>query len=378
MDKTPEVLYRERATRIQRAINLEVVDRVPVLFAGMAFAPRYLGMSMADFCADPEAPVNTSLEAMDRLGGFDGINSAVAGRLTRVLPAMWLSRIGIPGRDLPADSVWQVREAEVMTTDDYDTIINKGWPAFVSGYLPRVADLAEFKEATSWIGANTARCLKRYSEKGYVVVSATSTAPPFENFCGGRSMEQFLSDLYRIPDKVQAAMDVAIPDIVSGAVQGARASAVSGVWIGGWRTASSLVSPRLMNRFVWPYVLKIAYALLEAGLMPVFHWDQDWTRDLVRLQELPAKKCLLNPDGMTDLKQFKKLVGDRMAVMGDVPSSLLATGSPADIDKYVRDLVNLFGSTGLILCPGCDAPINTRPENMLAFVAASHKYGTGG
>jgi uroporphyrinogen-III decarboxylase len=170
-------------------------------------------------------------------------------------------------------------------------------------------------------------------------------------------------------------MDVAIPEIMEGAVKGAQTAGVPAVWIGGWRTASSLVSPRIMERFVWPYVLKIVNALLAAGLIPVFHWDQNWTRDLIRLQAFPPKKCILNPDGMTDLRQFKKLVGDRMAMMGDVPSTLFATGTPDDIDKYVRNLVNLFEGRGLILCPGCDAPINTKPENMEAFVAASYKYG---
>ena len=116
-------------------------------------------------------------------------------------------------------------------------------------------------------------------------------------------------------------------------------------------------------------------ALVAAGVTPVLHWDQDWTRDLVRLQELPAKKCILNPDGMTDLHKFKELVGDRMAMMGDVPATLFAAGTPDDIYNYVRNLVRLFGSTGLILCPGCDAPINARPENMEAFVAASREYG---
>jgi uroporphyrinogen-III decarboxylase len=188
-------------------------------------------------------------------------------------------------------------------------------------------------------------------------------------------MGKFLTDLYRIPDKVQAAMDVVLPEIIGKTVRLARDSGVPGVWIGGWRTASSLVSPRLMDRFVWPYVLKIVEALLAADLMPIFHWDQDWTRDLVRLQDLPAKKCLLNPDGMTDMRQFKKLVGDRMAMMGDVPSSMFATGTPEDIFNYVRNLVDLFESRGLILCPGCDAPINTKPENMEAFVAASQKFG---
>jgi hypothetical protein len=37
--------------------------------------------------------------------------------------------------------------------------------------------------------------------------------------------------------------------------------------------------------------------------------------------------------------------------------------------------VQLFGNTGLILCPGCDAPINTKPENMEMFVASAREYG---
>jgi hypothetical protein len=252
MAKTPEELYREKSDRIQKAINLETVDRIPVVYNGMAFAPRYLGMSIADFCADPEAPVNTSLDTMDKLGGFDGINLAIAGRTTVTVTSMWLSRVRVPGRELPPDSVWQMHEAEVMTTDDYDFIINKGWETFLDKYLPRVVDMAEFKEATRWLSANSARCIDKFRDRGYVPMCATVTAPPYESFCGGRSMGKFLTDLYRIPDKVQAAMDVALPEIIAQAVRGGVASGVPGVWIGGWRTASSMVSPRLMNRFVCP------------------------------------------------------------------------------------------------------------------------------
>ena len=63
-------------------------------------------------------------------------------------------------------------------------------------------------------------------------------------------------------------------------------------------------------------------------------------------------------------------------MMGDVPASLLVAGTPDDVDKYVCELVELFEGKGLILCPGCDAPINAKPENMEAFVEAAHKYGT--
>jgi len=92
--------------------------------------------------------------------------------------------------------------------------------------------------------------------------------------------------------------------------------------------------------------------------------------------KLPAKKCVLNPDGMTDIRKAKENLGDHMAVMGDMPAQLFATDTPDDVYKYIRDLIKDVGPTGLILCPGCDAPANTKPENMEAFVAASHEFGS--
>ena len=108
-------LYQERAERIRRAMALEPVDRLPVIYMGTAFSPRYTGMSIARFCADPQARVEATLAAMERLGDLDGINAVPAGRITPALSRMWLSRVAVPGRDLPEDSLWQVDEAEVMT-----------------------------------------------------------------------------------------------------------------------------------------------------------------------------------------------------------------------------------------------------------------------
>lgn len=373
-----EALYRERLTRVEKAMRCEPVDQIPVIYMGVAFSPRYMGMSIAKFCEDGEAAANVTIAAMDRLNGFgglDGCNSAMTGRITPGLTTLWLSRLGVPGRDLPPESLWQVREKEVMTQADYDTIIEKGWMAFFMEYAPKVIDMVELLEFFGWSQTMTGPLLQRYREHDYVVITGGLGSIPFEYFCGGRSMEQFYFDLYRIPDKVQAAMDAAFPEMIGMAIGAGKASGSPGVWVGGWRSASALLAPKLWDRFVWPYFVKAVYALVDAGLTPVLHWDQDWTRDLARLQELPAKKCVFNPDGMTDIRKFKELVGDRMALLGDVPPALLTVGTPDDIRNYVRDLVRDIGPTGLLLCPGCDAPINAKPENMEAFVAAGHEFG---
>ena len=375
-----EALYQERMDRIGKAMRCEPVDRIPVIYMGVAFSPRYMGMSIAKFCEDPEACVDATVAAMDRLnqfGGLDGINLAQTGRITPALTTMWLARLGVPGRDLPPESLWQVREEEVMTQADYNAITEKGWQNFLMGYLPKIIDMAEFGEFVHWAETKTGLMLQKYRDHGFGIICAAAGAPPFEYLCGGRSMEKFFLDLYRMPDKVQAAMDAAFPEMIGGTVGLAKMMGAPGVWLGGWRAASALLAPKLWNRFVWPYYVKFAHALIDAGLTPVFHWDQDWTRDLARLAELPAKKCVLNPDGMTDVRKFKELVGDRMALLGDVPPALLSVGTPDEVRAYVRDLVRDIGPTGLLLCPGCDAPINAKPENMEAFVAAGKEFGAG-
>jgi hypothetical protein len=293
-----DAVYQERLARIQKTIDLEPVDRIPFVFMGTAFAPRYMGVSMAEFCADPGVRVDVTLAAMDRLGGdFDGINALPSGRITAALSAVWLSRVAVPGRDLPDDSLWQVDEKEVMSVDDYDTIIEQGWLAFLGDYMPRVIDMGELQENLAWIAAELPGVAERFRKAGYVPISGGATTIPFECLCGGRSMEEFYLDLHRIPDKVKAALDVMQPELIRIGVEGARNSSVSASWVGGWRAASAMLSPRMWNEFVFPYYLELVNRLAENDIVSVLHFDHDWTRDLPRLRELPARKCILNLDG---------------------------------------------------------------------------------
>jgi hypothetical protein len=334
-----------------------------------------MGMSMARFCSEPDAAVEVTLAAMKRLGDLDGCNQVSGGRIHIMLSLLWLSRLAVPGRELPEDSLWQVQEAEVMKASEYDDIIDKGWLAYRNAYLPRIMDMEEFQSSMAWARENLPKVFQRYRDEGFVTIRGTITSIPFEFLCGGRSMQHFYLDLYRMPDKVQAAMDVMLPDIIEGAIQASKPTGALGAWVGGWRSASALVSPKIWDRFVFPYFHKVVSALAENGILSILHLDQDWTRDLARLKELPAKKCILNPDGMTDIRKAKEILGDHMAIMGDIPASLFATGTPDEVYAYVRDLVRDVGPTGLLLCPGCDAPINTKPENMEAFVAAGREFG---
>ncbi|TAK54006.1 MAG: hypothetical protein EPO25_08695, partial [Gammaproteobacteria bacterium] len=277
-----ESILQQRQDLIRRTIRMENVERIPAIYMGVAFAPRYMGMSIAKFCADPEASLQVTLDAMDRIGNLDGANIAVGGRITTILSMLWLSRLAVPGRELPDDTLWQVMEEEVLKVEEYDQILQGGWKTFQRGYLPRVVDPEELAGTLSWMMANGSRVLQSYADRGYVVISdaqGLSASPPFESLCGGRSMQRFFMDLVRMPNKVEAVMEVMMEETLADLERAPpRQGGIGGVWLGGWRGASGLLSPKMWNRFVWPYIEKLANVLIAKDYIPVLHWDQNWTR----------------------------------------------------------------------------------------------------
>lgn len=373
-----EKLFLERQDRFNRAINLETVDKIPTIFMGAAFVPNYVGRTQAEYCSNPDSAIEMAIAALEKLGDVDGINMMPAGYQTVNLSNLWLSKVLTPGRELAEDTLWQVVEKEVMSEEDYDFIVDQGWQTFTEKTLPKIMDMDLFRAHQEWVQSNISGIAPKFHKAGYVVTACASTTIPFERLCGARSLSKFFMDLFRIPEKVKAAMDVMLPDMIEVALRATKAAGVPRVWVGGWRSASGLIGPKIWDTLVFPYFNEIIHALSEKGIVCVLHWDHNWTRDLERLLEFPAKKCILNPDGMTDIRKAKEILGDHMAIMGDVPAPLFAIGTPDDIYEYVRSLVRDLGPTGLILCPGCDAPINTKPENMEAFVSAAREFGAVG
>ena len=54
----------------------------------------------------------------------------------------------------------------------------------------------------------------------------------------------------------------------------------------------------------------------------------------------------------------------------EVPSPMLAFGTPDDVYRYSRDLIEYVGD-GLILAPACTMPGNAKVENIEAMFAAA-------
>ena len=361
-------LLKERKDRILKAIALEKPDRTPVILEYAAFAAKVTHMPISDFVSDVNNSIKAMIQAFHIVGEADAINYGafcVSG-----LAYVWMSKVKVPGVDLPEHEIWQVAEAELMKPEDYDRIVAEGWPTFYQSFMEERVD-GGMPEKLRTLLKNTPKMLEAWAAHGIPVMIIGGITTPFEMFCGGRSLVEFIHDLYKISDKVKAAMDVTAPCLTGPICKMTKELGVPGVWVGGWRSASSMLSPRLWDRFVFPYLERLINEVVDAGLIAILHLDSDWTRDLARFRSLPRGKCILAIDGSTNIFKAKEVLGDHMCIMGDVPPTMLALGSPDEVYQYGLKLIKEIGPEGFILHSGCDIPMNAKLENVQAMVAAA-------
>jgi len=366
MDKTS--LLEERRQRVLKTIALDKTDRTPVVLEYSGFGAGAIGARLGDYVKDMPTATDMMIQAWDKVGGADAMEYATYA--PDMLSLTWLSRIYVPGRELPFDEAWQVLERELMTVDDYDRITGMGWNAFLASFLEERVGL-DIGQALGGFIQFVPQAVERWAEHDAPVLVMGIITTPYEMFCGGRTLAQFVLDLYRIPDKVQAAMDTTLPEIAGPIVAVNKQFGFPAMWVGGWRSASEMLSRPLWERFVWPYLEKLAYEVLDSGTIVIFHLDSDWTRDLDMFKSLPAGRCVLSLDGSTDIFKAKEVLGDTMCIMGDVSPVLLSHGTPDEVYAYCRKLIDGLGPTGFILHSGCDIPIDARVENVQAMIAAA-------
>lgn len=366
--KTAQELYQERITRLRKAIALEKPDRTPVMAWADGFCANYLGVKMSEYSAYPYVAAETTLSFFKEFPTFD------ATELEFTPPDMvslgFLSKMKIAGRDLPEGSCWIVDEQERLTTEDYDRILEMGWDAFNAKFIAEKFQIPQ--EYFGQVFGAMAMAGQKFYENGIPVYTMTlGSGIPLETLAGGRTMAKFIKDLFRMPDKVQAVMDV----IMDARIKNMKNTFAQmpkkpfSIFVGIARGASEFLSPKLWQRFVLPYMVRIVNTVIDEGMIANLHFDSNWERDLEYLKQFPKGTCVFACDHSTDIYKIKEVLGDTMCIKGDVPSPMLAFGTPDDVYNYSTKLIRDMGN-GFILAPACTLPANAKIENVKAMLAA--------
>jgi uroporphyrinogen-III decarboxylase len=240
--------------------------------------------------------------------------------------------------------------------------------------LKALLDLADAGEAhNAALGAHVGEMAALGYPYGYMAVTSPAFDVVSDFFRGLRGGS---IDIYRNPDRLLATVELMQPSVIGLSVAVAKMTGNPRVFIPMHRGADGFMSEEAFERLYWPTFRALIEALIAAGLTPMPLFEGNYTSRLKYLAELPAGKIAAHFDHI-DRKKFKEICGGVMCFWGNVPASLLCTGTPRQVKDDVKELIDLFGDTGALIIDGNQGiPDEARPENVMALREAADEYGS--
>jgi len=406
MSKTPEQLYEERVKRVEDAIQLKIPDRVPVIFSVGYFPAKYTGITCADAFYNPgkwkEAAKKTVIDFEPDTCLATGPDSGGA------LEALDFKQMVWPGHGTSPHHTHQFVEGEYMKADEYEAFLEDPTGFIIRNYLPRTCGNLEsfqrlphlsillfsptallgmpgFEKAIESLSKARQQVLKRNAEigslgeelkqLGFPTFSQAATFTPFDVVSDRlRGMRGSMLDMFRQPDRLIKACEKLLPILLGMAVATAKMSGNPRVFIPLHRGAEGFMSLKQFETFYWPTLKRLLLGLIDAGLTPCPFFEGDYTSRLNYLLELPRGKALGYFD-TSDIIRVKEILGNHLCIMGNVPCSLLQTGSPQNVKDYCKKLIDVVGKGGGFIMAPRSAIDEVKPENLKAMIDFTREYG---
>ncbi|MBN1188189.1 MAG: hypothetical protein JXA46_00400 [Dehalococcoidales bacterium] len=408
-----EKQYRARVQRIKDAVQLKTEpDRVPV-FPIIGFFPAfYSGMTPRDAMYDYE-----KLSAAWKKYVLDfepdahlGIAIPTSGKMFDILDYRLYSW---PGHGVGINCSYQYNEGEYMLAEEYDTFIQDPYYFFNAVYFPRIFDslkafqhlpnLANVQEML-FVGPNilpygmpeVQAAYKSLFEAGtealkwigYVgAFDQEMSSLGFPDFFGGFSKAPFdtlgdtlrgtrgiMTDMYRRPQKLLAAMEAIVPLMIKMGASGAKAAGNPIVFMPLHKGADGFMSEEQFRTFYWHSLKKVFLGLIEEGCVP-FPWAEGgYNSRLGIIKDVPRGKMIWGFD-LTDMSKAKDILGEVSCIGGNLPLSILQLGTVQEVKDYVIRLIHAAGNKGGFILMNGAAIDDIKSENLKAMIEAAKKFG---
>jgi hypothetical protein len=407
-----EKLYKERTTRFIKAIKLEEPDRVPALLPSGLFPAYYAGMNLQTVMYDYDKLKEAYLKFFNE---FE-MDSCTGPGL--VLPGKVLEMTGHrlhkwPGHGLPANtSLYQYVEQEYMKAHEYDDFLENPTDFWMRVFLPRVVGAFEpFRKLAPFTGMmglpigyyaslgnpDVEAAFKTMIEAGketlkwlkvVAEVSRISLSVGIPNFRSGsisgapydmiadilRGTQGAIMDMYRQPDKLFEAMERLTPMAIRSAVARADASGSPVVFMPLHKGNETFMSPKQFETFYWPSFRKVLMGLINEGLVPYPFAEGRYGARLEVIKDLPRGSTVWNFEEI-DMARAKKVLGDSACIAGNVPVSMMHTGTPRDVKEHCRKLIETCAPGGGYILTGAAGMNQGNPDILRAIMEAAKEYG---
>jgi uroporphyrinogen-III decarboxylase len=134
------------------------------------------------------------------------------------------------------------------------------------------------------------------------------------------------------------------------------------------------MSQKQFETFYWPSLKKVMNAFIQEGLIQHMFAEGGYNTRLETVNEF-SKGAVSWYFDRTDMLKAKKILGNKCSIQGNIPSSLLITGTSDDMKAYCRKLIEDCGPGGGYLMSAGATPDNPKLENLRAMLAAVKEYG---
>jgi len=411
MTRTPQELFTEREKRVLDAIALKKPDRIPIIPLFGAFASAYAGISRKDELYDFDKSYDANFKVT-----IDFQPDMATAPLTfgSVMESLEYRQLKWSGYGLPDNLGYQFVEGEYMKPDEYDAFLFDPSDFNVRIYWPRIlgnasafSQLPPLRTMMSYFaglsygfaafgtpeGIKTLEALRKAGEAsirslgamqkyvarvtaaGFPMFFASGTEAPFDALGDFyRGTKGIVLDLYRRPEKVLAACEKLLPIMLESAIPAAKASGNPRVFIPLHKGSDNFMSLDQFKRFYWPTLRELILGLIREGLTPVVLVEGPYTSRLETISDVPEGKVLYWFEHV-DMARAKKIFGGKTCIMGDVPMSLLSTGTPDQIKAYCKKLIDTAGKDGGFIMSSAANLDDAKAENARALVDFTREYG---
>jgi hypothetical protein len=317
-----------------------------------------------------------------------------------------------PGHGLPADGPsYQFVEGEYMKPEEYDALIKDPSDFWLRTFLPRaVGAFAGFQklgpmtpfvgipvwyitqfgdpdiraalqalldagqEGAKWMVAVKEVSLAALSA-GYPTVWGGMSGAPYDMIGDMlRGTHGIMTDMYRRPGKLIEAMERLVPIVIDEAVGMANASGCPIVVMPLHKGTGGLMSNRQFETFYWPTLKKVMVGMINEGLVPMPFAEGNYEPRLEIIKDMPRSSLVWYFEHM-DMAKAKKILGDTACIAGNVPVSVLCTGTPQEVKEHCRQLIETCAQGGGYILAGSAGVDKGNLDNPRAMMEATKEYG---
>ncbi|MHA1311799.1 MAG: uroporphyrinogen decarboxylase family protein [Candidatus Helarchaeota archaeon] len=410
-------IYYQKLERVLTAFKLKTPDRIPINgIAGDSFPALYSGYTGEDYLFNIDNKgIESHYNFIKDFFDFDLLfpTQLFGCGIGKLIDGIGVKFLKLPGKDLDPMSFYQFDEREIIKDPNDFKIFGSKY--FLDNVLPEIVEIALPKKMRSegtkslfQIGIMAIKYFYRFmhhlektESMGAPMIIGVSGMQPFDAASLlFRGLRKISGDIRRRPEDIRRICDMIAPSLLNSFTMMAEITKrnrtipeeydVDNSFFNkkGKRSLNTrlgvffvcerafMMNPEKFEEISLPSLNYVIKGLCDAGLIPILQFEQDVTHLLPVIKKLPGPgKCVFSCDA-SDIVKAKEILGDHMCIMGNVPLSLLSVGTPYEIEKYVRNLIETVGKEpGYILGPALGIPGEAKPENVKALIQTGLKYG---